>query len=205
MFLMKTWGKFLKLILIAAVMFLIAGCDDSAKYGGVVALKLMFFVMIGFVCLVSIGLSFLSFSGAWLVLLAALISLVLLKTPGWGTFLVFLLISIVGEIIEAVATFHGVKKRGGSKWAGLAGFVGAIVGGIIGTVIIPVVGALVGLLAGTFLGVFLVEWLRLKKHGDASHIAWEAFYSRLFVLFIKLASTIIMSGWLLWCIGSIVL
>lgn len=174
---------------------------NSAKYGMSVAAKLLFFVLVCFACLVSLFLSSLSFSGSWLVLVVALISLLLLKTPGWGTLLVFFIASAAGEVIDAISSFHGVKKRGGSKLAGLAGFAGAIVGGIVGGAVIPVVGALVGLLAGTFLGVYLVELGRLKKHDDASHIAWGAFNSRIFVLFIKLVSTIVMSAWLLWCIG----
>jgi uncharacterized protein YqgC (DUF456 family) len=82
--------------------------------------------------------------------------------------------------------------------------VGGILGAMLGAAIIPVIGALIGLLAGTFLGVFLVEWQRLQHHGNATHIAWGAFYSRLFVLFIKLISCLIMSFWLLWCLARIV-
>jgi hypothetical protein len=52
--------------------------------------------------------------------------------------------------------------------------------------------------------VFLVEYERLQHHGDASHIARGAFYSRLFVLFIKLVSSLAMSFWLLWCLARIV-
>jgi uncharacterized protein YqgC (DUF456 family) len=177
---------------------------DTAKQGGKVAAKLFLFVIVAFVCLVSLVLSMLSFSGAWLILLASALTLLLVKTPGWATQIVFLLVAITGEVIEAVSTFHGVKKRGGSKWAGAAGLAGSIAGAMAGAAVIPVVGALIGLLAGTFLGVFLVEWNRLKHHGDATHIAWGAFYSRLFVLFIKITSTIIMSIWLLWCLARIV-
>jgi uncharacterized protein YqgC (DUF456 family) len=128
----------------------------------------------------------------------------MVDTPGWTTITIFLLVSILGEIFEALSTFHGVKKRGGSKWAGLAGLVGSILGAMLGAALIPVVGALIGLLAGTFLGVFLVEWQRLQHHGDATHIAWGAFYSRIFVLIIKMVSAIIMSIWLLWCLARIV-
>jgi uncharacterized protein YqgC (DUF456 family) len=174
---------------------------NSAKHGGVVAAKLLLFIVACMVCITAIALSFLSFSGSWLILIMAAITLVVIKTPGWPTIIAFLLASIIGEVIEALSSFHGVKKRGGSGWAGLAGLGGSIAGAIIGSAIIPVIGSLIGLLAGTFLGVFLVEWGRLRHHGDATHIAWGAFYSRLFVLFIKMTSALVMSVWLLWCMA----
>ncbi len=174
---------------------------DTARHGGKVAGEMLVFVSVVLACMVALFISILSFSGAWLVLLAAIVSLLLVGVPGWWTVLVFLALSIGGEVMEAFSSFHGVKKRGGSKLAAVSGFIGAIVGGIIGAALIPVVGALIGLLVGTFLGVFGVEWQRLRHSGHASHIAWGAFFARLSVIFVKVISVFIMSGWLIWQLG----
>jgi hypothetical protein len=53
------------------------------------------------------------------------------------------------------------------------------------------------MIVGSFGAAFLVEWNRLKRHGDAAHIAWGTVWARLAVLFLKTALTLGMSIWLL--------
>jgi uncharacterized protein YqgC (DUF456 family) len=148
-------------------------------------------------CLIGLLLSALTFSGTWMVLLAALITKFSIGFPNIGTLAVFALICIAAELIEALAGFLGVQKRGGSRLAGLAALIGGLVGAGVGTGVFPILGTFAGLLLGSFGAAFLVEWNRLKHHGQASHIAWGTVWARLVVLFLKTALTLGMSLWLL--------
>ncbi len=148
-------------------------------------------------CGLALLLSALAFSGTWLVLLAALISAFSLGFPSLGTLIVFALLCIATEVFEALAGFLGVQKRGGSKLAGVAALFGGLIGAGVGTGIFPIIGTIAGMILGSFGAAFLTEWLRLKHHGQAAHIAWGTVWARLAVLFIKTALTLGMSIWLL--------
>jgi uncharacterized protein YqgC (DUF456 family) len=147
-------------------------------------------------CLTGLFLSMLAFSGTWLVLAAALISKLAVGVPTLGTFVVFILICIAAEVLEALAGFIGVQKRGGSKLAGFASLIGGLIGAAVGTGIFPVLGTVAGMLLGSFAAAFLVEWLRLKHQEQAAHIALGTVWARLAVLFLKTALTLGMSIWL---------
>jgi uncharacterized protein YqgC (DUF456 family) len=148
-------------------------------------------------CLIGLLLSALTFSGTWMVLLAALITKISIGFPTIGTLVIFALLCIAAEVIEALAGFLGVQKRGGSRLAGLAALFGGLAGAGIGTGVFPILGTFAGLLLGSFGAAFLVEWNRLKHHGQAAHIAWGTVWARLAVLFLKTALTLGMSLWLL--------
>lgn len=154
-------------------------------------------ILTALLCLLGLLLSALTFSGTWVVLLAALITKISIDFPTLGTLVVFALLCIAAELIEALAGFLGVQKRGGSRLAGLAALIGGLAGAGIGTGIFPILGTLAGLLLGSFSAAFLVEWNRLKHHGQAAHIAWGTVWARLAVLFLKTALTLGMSLWLL--------
>jgi hypothetical protein len=165
--------------------------------------EVLLIILTVLLCLIGLLLSMLTFSGTWLVLLAALIIKLNVACPpdcvaiGWGTLVVFALICIAVELIELLAGFLGVQKRGGSKLAGFAALIGGLVGAGIGTGIFPILGTFSGLLVGSFGAAFLVEWLRLKHHEQAAHIAWGTVWARLAVLFLKTTLTLGMSLWLL--------
>ncbi len=150
----------------------------------------------GLLCLVGFVLSCLSLSGTWLVLAAT--GLVAWarwpEFPGIGILVVFLLLCIGVEIIEAFAAAWGVQKRGGSKAAGWAalggGFLGMILGGFLP---IPVLGNLLGMLAVSFGCAFLVEHAKMKKSDHAAHVATGAVLARLGVVFLKVAITLAMT------------
>jgi uncharacterized protein YqgC (DUF456 family) len=151
--------------------------------------------LIVLLCLGALVLSCLCFSGTWVVLLAALLALLTKgedSFPGWGTIIVFALLSIAVEVIEQIASSWGVARRGGSRLAGFMAFAGGIAGMLIGTPI-PVVGSLVGMLVGSFGCVFLVEVHRLKQHEQAASIAWGAVVARLLVVVLKVTLTMGMS------------
>ena len=151
-------------------------------------------------CFIGFFLSCLSLSGTWVVFGATL--LVAWKRwpdfPGIGTLIVFLLICISVEIVEAFAGAWGVQKRGGSKAAGWAALGGGLLGMLIGTAVIPVpvAGSLVGMLAGSFGCAFLVEHAKMKHADHAAHVATGAVLARLGVIFVKVGMTLLMT-WIL--------
>lgn len=147
-------------------------------------------------CFIGFFLSCLSLSGTWVVLAAA--GLLAWSNwpafPGIVTLVVFLLLCIGVEIIEAMAGAWGVQKRGGSKAAGWAALLGGFIGIFLGTLIpIPIVGNLLGMLIGSFGLAFLVEQARIKKTEHAIHVASGAVMARLAVIFLKVGITIVMS------------
>ncbi len=160
---------------------------------GVVAIVLL--------CAVAVVLSCVSISGTWVVLGAAVIAILMRGEtgfPGWLTLVVFLLLSIVVEVAEAVAGSWGVVKRGGSKLAGLVSLIGGLLGLVVGVLIpIPIIGPLIGMLALSFGSVFMVEHWRLKHIEHAANIAWGAVWARILVIFLKVIITLGMSAVLL--------
>lgn len=160
-------------------------------------IHILIIILTALLCLIGLLLSTLGFSGTWLVLAAALINRFATGIPAVGTLVVFALICIAVELIELLAGFLGVQKRGGSKQAGIAALIGGLVGAGVGTGIFPILGTFAGMLLGSFGAAFLTEWLRLKHHGQAMHIAWGTVWARLAVLFLKTAITLGMSLWLL--------
>ncbi|MDA0990121.1 MAG: DUF456 domain-containing protein [Verrucomicrobia bacterium] len=153
----------------------------------------LLYLTIALLCAGGFVLSFVTLSGTWLVLLAAVVALLIpgQDYPGVWTLIGFALVSAAVEGIEAVASAMGVKKRGGSTAAGLLAIVGGILGMFAGTLIpIPLIGSVIGMLIGSFLFAFLYEQQRLKKTEHAAHIAWGTVIGRVFVLFLKITATL---------------
>lgn len=159
--------------------------------------EVLLIILTVLLCLIGLLISTLTFSGTWLVLVAALITKLTIGIPTVGSLVVFALICIAVELIELLAGFLGVQKRGGSKLAGFAALIGGLVGAGVGTGIFPILGTFAGMLIGSFGAAFLVEWNRLKHHEQAAHIAWGTVWARLAVLFLKTTLTLGMSLWLL--------
>lgn len=148
-------------------------------------------------CLGGTALSALAFSGTWLVWIAALLAHLFGDAPALTTVMVFTALCIAAEIFEAVAGWLGIRKQGGSKLAGLASVAGGILGGVVGSALLPLIGTVLGMLGGSFALAFLVEWNRLKQHGQAAQIALGALVARVVILLLKTLMTLLMSGWLL--------
>ena len=151
------------------------------------------YLLVWVLCLIGLIMSAISFSGTWVVTGAAVLAMWLSgpEFPGWGVVLLFLVLSIFGEVIEAIAGAWGVSRRGGSKWAGFMAILGGLVGMVLGAFIpVPVIGSLIGMLVGSFVFVFLVERHRLKKDTHAAHIAMGAVIARVMVVFVKTALTL---------------
>ena len=132
--------------------------------------------------------------GNWLMVVAA--GVYALAVPDaaaesiwWIALALLLILAIVGEGIEMLASAHGVRKHGGSKRSALLSFVGAIVGAIVGAVIgtgmipVPVIGSLFGALllsgAGALGGAFLGEQWIGRSLDDSLQVGQAAFWSRL--------------------------
>ncbi len=75
------------------------------------------------------------------------------------TLVAIVVLAAMGEVVEFLASAVGVRKAGGTRWAGAASLVGAVVGAIPGTVLIPlpVAGSLVGACAGACIGAWTIE------------------------------------------------
>ena len=157
----------------------------------------LLFALAALLCGIGVLISALAFSGTWLVLAATLITFFAAGVPSLGTLIAFTLLCITAEVIEALAGYFGVQKRGGSKLAGLAALVGGLLGAVIGSGILPIIGTFLGMLAGSFALAFLIEWNRLKHHEQAAHIAWGTVWARLGVMFLKTLLTLGMSLWLI--------
>ncbi|MBU0679103.1 MAG: DUF456 domain-containing protein [Verrucomicrobia bacterium] len=161
--------------------------------GGILLLHAVIILL----CLGGIVLSCLSISGTWLVAVGALLGLFIVHdgSPGPWTVVVFLLISVLVEVVEALASAWGVKRQGGSNLAGFAALAGGLVGMIVGTPV-PVIGSLIGMLIGSFLCAYLVErhWLKKKEH--AVKVAWGAVVARLLTVLVKVVATMGMTVYL---------
>lgn len=153
------------------------------------------YTLSGLLCLLGFALSCLSLSGTWLVLAATGIIAWARwpQFPGIGTLVIFVLLCIAVEVVEAIAGAWGVQRRGGSKATGVAALLGGFIGMIIGGFIpIPIIGNLMGMLAGSFGLAFLVEHARMKKADHALHVATGAVLARLAVIFLKVGVTLVM-------------
>lgn len=84
----------------------------------------------------------------------------------WGAMLLLTLVAVATVIGDYVATFVGVKKRGGST----LGAIGSVVGLLLGLALFQ----LPGMLIGCFLGALAGELLRGKEIHKAGYIAFGA-------------------------------
>lgn len=150
-------------------------------------------------CLAGIFISLLSFTGAWLVCLAAGLCLWVRPddTPGWWTVAAFLAISALLEAFDFFAGHLGVTRRGGSAAAGWAALAGGLLGMLAGSILpLPLIGSLFGMMGGSFAFAFWVERRRLEHGGEAARIARGAVYARLAVMFLKTVAALGMSAYL---------
>lgn len=69
----------------------------------------------------------------------------------WGTLVILLLLTVLSQILDYLASILGAKKFGASRW----GMSGAFLGGIIGLFS----GGILGILIGPFIGALLLEFL----------------------------------------------
>lgn len=167
---------------------------------GSVAGTVLLHLLVWLLCLAGILASSVSFSGMWLVIAAALLSMLTLGAPGVGWIVGMVAAAGLIEGVEWVSSMWGIRRRGGSAAAGWAALGGGLLGLFLGSWIpVPVVGSLLGLLAGSFLCAYWVEVKRMEKK-EAAHIARGAVLARLSILVLKLAATLVSVLLLLWAL-----
>ena len=142
----------------------------------------------------SIAMVVLALPGIWMmVLIAAACMWWQPEIISWHAVLTLVVIAVIAEAIEMVASAAGAKKFGGSKRGAVGAIVGTMVGAILGSFLIPipVVGTIIGGIAGAGIGAMGVErsivqmsWKDSLKSGSGAAIG------RTVSIFIKLGLTI---------------
>lgn len=141
--------------------------------------------------------SCLGISGTWMLVGAAAIAAPLTGPdfPGWGLVVVFAVMAAAVDGVEWFASHWGVRRRGGSRLAGLAAMVGGLLGLFAGSFVFPVIGSVIGMMAGSFALAYAVERRRLQA-GHAAHIATGAVVACVLVLMLKVVVSLTMAAWL---------
>lgn len=149
--------------------------------------------LIGLLCFGGVLGSCIAFSGTWLVVAATGIAALYRPDgfPSWWIVVGFAVLCAAIEIIEFFASAWGVQKRGGSKLAGVAAVVGGVIGMLLGSLIpVPIVGSVLGMVLGSFGLAYAVEYNRLKKREQATHIATGAVIARISMVLLKVVASL---------------
>ncbi len=155
-------------------------------------------VMIGAV-LGGLALTLLTGPGVWLMLLAAGgIQWYSSSVTGTGYFPLWLIVTVlvlalVGELLEFIASAVGAKTAGGSRASGVGAIAGAIIGAIAGTAFIPPVGTVIGSIIGAGAGALALEmgWAKNQSWRSASKVALGAAAGRAVATVIKVTIAIV--------------
>ncbi len=136
-------------------------------------------------------LNFFGLPGNWMIILVAAIWIWLGPERfqfSWMVLLGLVVMAVVGEAIEFLASVFGTQRFGGSKRSAALSVFGSIVGGIAGAVLgvpipIPVVGILIGSVLfasiGAMIGAMIGEHYQGTAVKDSMKIGSAAFMGRL--------------------------
>jgi uncharacterized protein YqgC (DUF456 family) len=154
----------------------------------------MAFVFALLLILVLVGcwlLTMLGLPGNWLIVSATAAYAYLMPSGsstalGWRTVVATLVLAVLGEAIELVASAVGVSKTGGSRRSAIMALIGSLIGGLVGIVVgvpIPVLGSVVAAVLfaaiGAMAGAVLGE-LSLRQTASRSwRVGKAAFWGRL--------------------------
>lgn len=137
----------------------------------------------------------LALPGIWfMVLVAGLCSLWQPEIISWQAVLALIILGIISEAADLLASAIGVKKLGGTKRGALGSVIGTMLGAIAGTIFIPIpiLGTILGGILGAGAGALMVErgvvkqtWVDSLKSGSG------AAAGRAVSIFVKLGLTII--------------
>jgi uncharacterized protein YqgC (DUF456 family) len=144
--------------------------------------------------------------GNWGILLfAALFAWLVPGTPEahlpWSTVGVLLVLAVLGEILEALASAAGAAKRGASRRGMTLSLVGAVLGSIAGVVLglpipVPVVSSAIAAVAGGAMGAFVGAALGERWKGRSTdhqlQVGRAALFGRLWGTLAKLVIGIVM-------------
>jgi uncharacterized protein len=133
--------------------------------------------------------------GNWIILGAVAIAwLATGFTHFSGTVIIVLLVlAILGEVVEFIASSMGAARFGASKGAMVAALVGCIVGAIVGAPFFLIIGAVVGALVGAFTAAAAYEVLMSQKDYDvAMRVGFGATVGKIGGILGKLAVGVLM-------------
>ena len=142
------------------------------------------------------------FPGTWIILAASAIY-------AWFTDFAFitkqmliglLLLALLAELIDFMASSWGARRYGGSKKAMLGTLLGGIFGAIALTPVFFGLGSMLGAFLGAFAGAFFVTYLDLRKMDDAVRVGWGAFLGRVFATVFKGSIAVAMIAIDLWAV-----
>lgn len=149
------------------------------------------------VALGGVGLTLVTLPGIWLMIaVATLIHFLWVDLYSPWTLAAAVVLGVLAEIAELVASAAGSTKAGGSKHGAIWSIVGAIAGAILGTIFlpVPVVGSIIGGVVGAGTGAIAGELSFGRKHWkDAARIGQGAAIGRFFSTIIKGAFALIIA------------
>lgn len=137
-------------------------------------------------------LTLISLPGNWLMVAAAAVFAFFVPADesraaiGWGVAIALLVLALIGELLELLASALGAARGGGSKRGAVLAVVGAVPGAMIGAVLgspIPVIGTLVGVIffagLGAMGGAMLGEWWKGRQLHESWQVGRGAFVGRI--------------------------
>ncbi|RMH11041.1 MAG: DUF456 domain-containing protein [Planctomycetota bacterium] len=148
--------------------------------------------IIAIVSFLGVGLTLLTLPGIWISLAAAILVKVLWQPEiiSWNVLIVAMVLGVLAEVAELVASAAGSSRAGGSKHGAIWSIIGAIVGAIVGSIMlpIPIVGTVVGGVAGAGVAALGAEMVFANKPWrEAAKIGQGAAVGRLLSTVIKTA------------------
>lgn len=174
---------------------LLNGAATVGVWAGVVAWTLALVVACSVVLL--------SLPGGWIALGLAVLWDVFhgFGSIGWVRLVVFAVLLLVGEAVEAALGSLYVARKGASRWGIVGTFLGGILGAIVGSGLMPVAGTLIGAFVGAFAGAVGGEYLRDRRLEPSVQVGFHATVGRLLALSVKgtlAAAGAVLAAWPVW-------
>ena len=139
---------------------------------------------------------FIGLPGTWVSLASIMLYGVLTGFESYGFTLILALVvlAVLGEVLEFLATAVGAQRFGASRGGIIAAILGVFPGVIIGSMLLPIIGTVVGAFAGAFLGAYLWELSQRRSRQEAVRAGLGAMLGRTGAVVAKLLVAITMSG-----------
>ena len=169
-------------------------------------MEFLYAVLLIVVLLSGCVLTLLAMPGNWLIVTAVAVYAWLVPGEGrlaigWEVVGVLVLLAIVGEVLEFLASALGAAKAGGSKRGAVLAMVGSMVGALVGLFVgipIPVVGPIIAAVLfaglGAFGGALLGEIWKGRKLDKSWQVGKAAFCGRVLGSVAKTAVGAMMAG-----------
>ncbi len=139
--------------------------------------------------LLGIVMTLVTLPGIWAMIAVALGCQ--LWQPGlfsWWTLAIVVVLALLAELVELVASAAGSKRAGGTRAGAWGSIGGSLIGLVLGQILIPIpiIGALIGAVAGAGLGAIALErGVSKRTWGESTKAGGGAAAGRLLSVFIK--------------------